>query len=133
VGERAGCRWWAWQTWGHLVVQNLVVPFGEAVLEQALAVVDCYAGELARNDYGEALVGAAMLGSALGQERVFGFGSARSWDDPYANVLSEAVAGPGGWVHTQPRLLDASDPLASTPDPTRSARWLDEASPYGRH
>lgn len=129
---RESCRWWAWQTWGHLVVANLVVPFDEAVLEQAMDVLDRYAGELARSDYGEALVGAAMLGAALGHERAFGFGTARTWEGPYANVLCESVARDGRWIHTEPRVLDPAVPLQGEVDPHRDAAWLDGPSPYGR-
>ncbi len=128
--DRAGLRWWAWQTWGHLVVQNLVVPFEEAVLEQAMEVLDCYAGELARSDYGEALVGAAMLGAALGHERAFGYGTTRTWTEPYANVFCESIVEGGRWAHGIPRVLDPRDPLQGEPDRARSASWLGEPSPY---
>lgn len=130
--SRAGLRWWAWEVWGHLVVANLVLPYDEAVLDQAMDVLDRYVGELARTDYGEALAGAAMVGSALGAERVFGFGSVRPWGEPYAAVLSEAVVEAGGWTHTKGRILDPADPLRGEVDHDRSAAWLTSPSPYRR-
>lgn len=127
---RPGLRWWAWEVWGHLEVRNLAVPFDEAVLDQALDVLDRYERELARADYGEALVGAALQGSALGSEQVFGFGAERRWEEPYANVFCESVIEEGRWVHTAPRVLDPAHPLQGEIDRDRSSAWLTSPSPY---
>ena len=57
---------------------------------------------MARNDYPELLRGRAIASRVLGAERVFGFGSARRSELPYAELLSDS--GP-------PRVLDLEHPL----------------------
>lgn len=131
LAEREGCRWWAWQVWGHLPVVDLVHAFDDGLLARASAALACHAGEVARNDYDDVLVGAARLGAALAVERLLGFGTARPWSEPYATPLCESVVTDGRWAHTRPHVLSVADPLAGVVDPMRSSAWLHEPSPYG--
>ncbi len=129
--EREGCRWWAWQVWGHLPVVDLVHAFDDGILARASAALACHAGEVARNDYDDVLVGAARLGAALAAERLLGYGATRPWSEPYATPLCESVVTGGRWAHTGPHVLSVADPLAGVVDSTRSSAWLHEPSPYG--
>jgi hypothetical protein len=57
---------------------------------------------VARNDYYDLLRARAICARVLGAERVFGFGSERRAEEPYAELLAD-----GG----RPRVLDLEHPL----------------------
>jgi LmbE family N-acetylglucosaminyl deacetylase len=97
--------WWQWGLWADLRRPTLYVPFDEDVLAEAQHVLAAYSGELARNDYARLLEARAVAHAVLGSERVFGFGSARASDAPYAELLSELRLIDGTWHHSPPRLL----------------------------
>lgn len=127
---REGRRWWAWQVWGHLPVVDLVHAFDDDLLARASAALACHAGEVARNDYDDVLLGAARLGAGLAGERLLGFGAVRPWTERNATPLCESVATGGTWAHTRPHVLSVDDPLAGVVDPARSSAWLHHPSPY---
>jgi LmbE family N-acetylglucosaminyl deacetylase len=97
--------WWQWGLWADLRRPTLYVPFDVDVLAEAQHVLAAYSGELARNDYARLLDARAVAHAVLGSERVFGFGSARASDAPYAELLSELCLIDGTWHHSPPRLL----------------------------
>ena len=59
-------------------------------------------GEIVRNDFPELLRARAIASRVLGAERVFGFGSGRASEEPYAELLSDDGDG---------RVLDFEHPL----------------------
>jgi LmbE family N-acetylglucosaminyl deacetylase len=103
--------WWMWGLWADLAVPTLYAPYGEAELERALHVLAAYAGELERNDYRRVVSGRASSSTVLGSERIFGFGSAAASDEPYAELLTEAVRRDGHWYAGARRVLDLAEPL----------------------
>ena len=103
---------WSWAFWGSLRTSTLLHPFGDATMTSALLALSMYGGEIARNDYREVLMGMARANAVLGSERVFGFGSGRASQLPYATVLLETISDGAHWRATDPRMLDVSDPLA---------------------
>lgn len=107
-----GMTVWSWAFWGALRTSTLLHPFGEPTMSMALLALSMYGGEIARNDYREVLMGLARANAVLGSERVFGFGSGRASDLPYATVLLETVSDGAHWHPGAPRLLDVADPLA---------------------
>jgi len=98
--------WWQWGLWAELRSPTLYVPFADDVLTEAQHVLAAYAGELARNDYARLLEARSIAHAVLGSERVFGFGSARASDAPYAELLAELSLVDGSWHQGQPRLLE---------------------------
>ena len=106
--------WWMWGLWAELAAPTLYVPFGESDVARAIAVLECYPGELARNDYRRVLRGRASAQTVLGSERVFGFGTPAAGEAPYAELLTEAVRRDGEWYAGPRRVLDLARPL---PDP----------------
>lgn len=115
--------WWMWGLWAELAVPTLYLPFGDADLAHALDVLSAYAGELDRNDYRRVLRGRAASNTVLGSERVFGFGSSAASDQPYAELLTEAVRRDGRWFAGTRRVVDFASPLG---DRTGSTEVLDE-------
>jgi len=104
VARTAGVTWWSWGLWRDLARPTIFSPFGERRLAELQHVLAAHRGELARNDYAELLRGRAIANRVLGAERVFGFGSPRRSDEPYAELLADG--GP-------PRTLDLEDPLGA--------------------
>jgi LmbE family N-acetylglucosaminyl deacetylase len=104
--------WWQWGLWADLQSPTLYVPFGDDVLIEAQHVLAAYTGELARNDYSRLLEARAVANAVLGSERVFGFGTARASELPYAEVLTELTRADSSWRPGAKRLLDPSDPFA---------------------
>jgi LmbE family N-acetylglucosaminyl deacetylase len=104
--------WWQWGLWADLRSPTLYVPFDDDVLADAQHVLAAYAGELARNDYARLLEARAVAHAVLGSERVFGFGTARASDAPYAELLTECRLVDGHWQLGSPRLLDPSAPAS---------------------
>jgi len=102
VARTAGVRWWSWGLWRDLARPTIYVPFGDRRLAELQHALAAHRGEVARNDYPELLRGRAIASRVLGAERVFGFGSARRSELPYAELLSDS--GP-------PRVLDLEHPL----------------------
>jgi LmbE family N-acetylglucosaminyl deacetylase len=93
---------WMWAIWAELPLPTLFVPFEEQQLERATDALSAHAGEVARNDYADLLRGRGVTSRVLGAERVFGFGSPRRAEEPYAELLADG--GP-------PRVLDLEHPL----------------------
>ena len=104
VARTAGVRWWSWGLWRDLARPTIYVPFGDRRLSELQHALAAHRGELARNDFPELLRARAMAARVLGAERVFGFGSPRASDEPYAELLSDS--GP-------PRMVDLADPLGA--------------------
>jgi LmbE family N-acetylglucosaminyl deacetylase len=128
---RAGLRWWSWQMWGHLPAVNLVATYDQDVLDAASAALSAYSGENTRNSYQDMLHGAARLNAALAPERAFGFGSSRTWTDPYAAMYCELVSTGDGWILPGARVLDPAAPLQVGAG-ARWPAWLHHDSPYLR-
>jgi hypothetical protein len=96
---------WQWSLWSDLPAPTLYAPFTAGRLAEAQDVLAAHASQLERNDYAALLEARSVTGRVLGAERVFGFGAAPPRSEPYAEVLTELVAG----VATAPRLLDPSE------------------------
>jgi LmbE family N-acetylglucosaminyl deacetylase len=114
---------WLWGLWADLPHPTLLAGFGEARLERARHVLAAHAGELARADYDGLLRARAVGGAVLGAERVFGFGAQRR-AAPYADLLTEALRGAGGWRAGVPRELDPADPLTGAAPGPPLGWWL---------
>jgi GlcNAc-PI de-N-acetylase len=125
-----GVRWWAWALWGHLPRTTLIHAFDEGTMRVAVTALEAYRGELERNDYRRLLVGGSEAAAVLGPERVFGFGSGRVSDLPYASLFLELEARAGDWEACTPGILDVTSPLAGRSPTGHVAGWLDEPSPY---
>jgi LmbE family N-acetylglucosaminyl deacetylase len=102
AARTAGLPWWTWALWRDLLHPTLFSPFGESRLAELQHVLAAHRGELARNDYPDLLRARAIGARVLGAERVFGFGSDRRAEEPYAELLAD-----GG----RPRVLDLEHPL----------------------
>ena len=102
VARTAGVHWWSWGLWRDLARPTIYVPFGERRLGELMHALAAHRGELARNDFTDLLRARAIASRVLGAERVFGFGSPRASDAPYAELLSDN--GP-------PRIVDLAHPL----------------------
>ena len=63
-----------------------------------------------RNDYRDLVRARATANRVLGAERVFGWG-APAREQPFAELLMEAVVSEDDWWTTAPRELDPTDPL----------------------
>lgn len=81
--------WWMWGLWADLPVPTILVPCPAQLVERALAVLGCHAGELARNDYTDLVRASGRLNAIRGVERVLGFGSARLDEVRHAELLTE--------------------------------------------
>ena len=114
--------WWMWGLWADLPFATLFVPEDERTMDEALAILDAYAGELERNDYRRLLRARAEMNAVLGAERVFGFGAA-GHDAPYAELLSEVVLDDGQHLLGTPRVVDFDQPLVA-PTSRSITHWL---------
>lgn len=103
-------RLWLWGLWADLPFPSLAVGFGAERMEEIVGALAAHAGELARNDYRRLVRGRAEMNSALGPERVFGFGCTGS-DLPYVELLTEVGRQAGRWCLGLPRWLEGSDPV----------------------
>jgi LmbE family N-acetylglucosaminyl deacetylase len=119
--------WWMWGLWGDLPLPTLYVALDEKEMAEVLGVLDAYVGELERNDYRRLLTGRAQANAVLGSELVFGFGGPVVSDEPYAELLTEVVLRPTGWMLGEPRLLNAAAPLATASNRNASA-WVERPS-----
>jgi LmbE family N-acetylglucosaminyl deacetylase len=93
VARTAGVPWWSWALWRDLARPTLFSPFGESRLAELQHVLAAHRGEVARNDYPELLRARAICARVLGAERVFGFGSERRAEEPYAELLADGGSG----------------------------------------
>jgi LmbE family N-acetylglucosaminyl deacetylase len=113
TGLENGPRWWMWGLWADLAAPTLYVPFGQDTLDRQLDALAAYPGETSRNDYPALARARATAHAVLGTERVFGYGSGRRSELPYADLLTELRFHAGGWRLGNPRMLDPSRPMAS--------------------
>lgn len=95
-------RWWAWSLWRDVPEPNRYVPYGEARLRELLWAMRQHAGEVHRNRYDELIPARGRTQAILGGEKVFGFGSARVWPEPYADLFEEHERSGGKWVRGAP-------------------------------
>lgn len=101
--------WWAWGIWAEVRVPTLLVPSPPAVVDRALGVLACYAGEIARNDYPDMLRAAGRLAAVRGAERVQGFGSAALPGVRHAELLCETGLVGGRWRFGVRRVAEPPD------------------------
>ncbi len=113
IAERgpAAPRWWMWALWGSLPQPTLGTAFGEERLEETLAALAAYEGELARNDYRRLVRARAEMSAVLAPELLFGFGSAARPEARYAELLTEVALSGARWLLGRPRWLDVEAPL----------------------
>jgi LmbE family N-acetylglucosaminyl deacetylase len=104
VARTAGVPWWTWGLWRDLARPTIFSPFGESRLAELNHVLAAHRGEVMRNDYFELLRARGICARVLGAERVFGFGSERRAEEPYAELLADGRAG---------RMIDLADPLGA--------------------
>jgi LmbE family N-acetylglucosaminyl deacetylase len=102
AARTAGVPWWTWALWRDLARPTIFSPFGDRRLAELQHVLAAHRGEVDRNDYHDLLRSRAISARVLGAERVFGFGSERRAEEPYAELLAD-----GG----RPRVLDLERPL----------------------
>ena len=119
-------RWWLWGLWSDVQIPSLLTSFDTPRLEEMLAALEAYEGELRRNDYRVLLEARSEMTAIVGAERIFGFGS-RRLDAPYAELLAELVRHDGAWRLGRPRRLDPVRPFAP-PWPAKLDWWLDRES-----
>jgi LmbE family N-acetylglucosaminyl deacetylase len=115
-------RLWLWGLWADLPRPTLYHAFDEVLMRQATYVLEAHAGELERNDYRGLLRARATANRVLGAERVFGWG-APGRDQPFAELLTEAVLGEDDWWTTTPRALDLARPFPDPPEPAAAIGW----------
>jgi LmbE family N-acetylglucosaminyl deacetylase len=115
-------RLWLWGLWADLPRPTLYHGFDEVLMRQATYVLEAHAGELERNDYPAAVRARATANRVLGAERVFGWG-APGRDQPFAELLMEAVVGEEDWWTTTPRALDPQQPFQDPPEPAAAIGW----------
>lgn len=96
--------WWAWGIWADLPVPTLLVPAAHDLVDRALAMLACYSGELARNDYADMVRATGRLAAIRGVERVLGFGSAALPGVLHAELLTELGRTGDGWRFGEPRV-----------------------------
>ena len=113
IAERgpAAPRWWMWALWGSLPQPTLGTAFGQERLEEALAALAAYEGELARNDYRRLVRARAEMSAVLAPELLFGFGSAARSEAGYVELLTEVALSEARWLLGRPRWLDIEAPL----------------------
>ena len=102
VARTAGVTWWTWGLWRDLARPTIFSPFGDRRLAELQHVLAAHRGEVDRNDYHDLLRARAIAARILGAERVFGFGSERRAEEPYAELLADGGSG---------RVLDLHHPL----------------------
>ena len=89
VARTAGVPWWTWGLWRDLARPTIFSPFGDRRLAELQHVLAAHRGEVDRNDYHDLLRARAISARILGAERVFGFGSERRAEEPYAELLAD--------------------------------------------
>ena len=103
-------RLWLWSIWGTLPRPTLWHPFGEELLDHQLAALAEHRSQVERSDFQRLLRGRAEAASVLGPELLYGFGSNVA-NQPYAELLCEAVYHRHVWYAGRERELDPADPL----------------------
>ncbi len=103
-------RLWLWSIWGALPRPTLWFPFAEELLEHQLAALAEHRSQVVRSDFRRLVRGRAEAASVLGPELLYGFG-VDAPDEPYAELLCEAVHRHGVWHAGLERRLDPGDPL----------------------
>lgn len=103
--------WWAWELWGSLPQPTLGTLFEQERLDEILAALGAYRGELERNDYRRFVRARAEMNVSLAAELLFGFGSSAPSGAGYAELLTELVPVRGRWLLGRSRWLDAREPL----------------------
>lgn len=121
-GSATPC-WWMWGLWGPLPLPTLGTAFAEPRLEEILAALSAYRGELERNDYRRLVRGKAEMSASLGPELLCGFGASAEQESPYAELLTEVCLVDGRWLLGRARWLDPAMPLAE-PSDTDISEWL---------
>jgi LmbE family N-acetylglucosaminyl deacetylase len=113
IGARgaAAPRWWMWALWGSLPQPTLGTAFAEERLEEVLAALAAYEGELARNDYRRLVRARAEMSAVLAPELLFGFGSADRPPAAYVEMLTEVALSGDRWLLGRPHWLDIDAPL----------------------
>ena len=125
-------RLWLWGLWCDLPFPTIYAPYDEDVMNRALTTIQCYAGEINRNDYPTLLVSRARANAILGVERVFGYGQERVGRTPYVDLLTECTLGVRGWMLGQGRLLSPeSEPIEFSGEQD-IGWWLKSTSPHER-
>lgn len=124
-------RWWMWGIWGELPLPTLATAFDASRIEQILAALAAYRGELRRNDYRRFVKARAEMNASLGPELLFGFGSEAPKEVRFVELLTEAARVDGRWLLGRARWLDPSAPLAD-PSDTAVGTWLDRPTEAGR-
>ena len=109
-------RWWMWALWGSLPEPTLGTRFDSARLEEILAALTAYAGELERSDYRRFVRARAEMNASIAPELLFGFGASGSADTRYVELLTEVALVGSRWLLGRPRWLDTGEPL---PEPSR--------------
>ncbi len=119
----AAPRWWMWALWGTLPLPTLGTAFDQVRLDEILSALSAHRGELARNDYRLLVKARAAMNASLAPELLFEFGTRRSSDAPYAELLTEVALSDERWLLGPARWLDPDAPLA---DPTDRdvGEWL---------
>jgi LmbE family N-acetylglucosaminyl deacetylase len=114
LAERGGAapRWWMWALWGSLRQPTLGTAFEQERLDEILAALGAYQGELERTDYCRVVRARAEMTAALGSELLFGFGATAPGRVAYAEVLTEAALVDRRWMLGPPRWLEPESPLA---------------------
>lgn len=125
-------RLWLWGLWCDLPFPTIYAPYDEDIMRRALTTVQCYAGEIERNDYPTLLVSRARANAILGVERVFGYGQKQAGCTPYVDLLMECMLGVGGWMLGQGRLLSPEfEPIEFSAEQD-IGWWLKSPSPHER-
>lgn len=123
-------RWWMWGLWGDLPLPTIATDFDGVRLDEILAALGAYVGELERNDYRRLVRGRAEMNASLGAELVFGFGSPGTGAD-YAELVTEVALVDGRWLLGSSGGLDPAEPLRG-PSETDVRHWLYAESVTGR-
>ncbi len=124
-------RWWMWGIWGGLPLPTLATAFDASRLEQILAALAAYRGELRRNDYRRLVRARAEMNASLGPELLFGFGSEAPKDVRFVELLTEVAPVAGRRLLGRARWLDPSEPLAE-PSDTAVDAWLKDPTESAR-
>ncbi len=125
-------RLWLWGLWADLPFPTIFAGFGEDLMSRAQETIQCYVGEIERNDYSVLLSSRARANAILGAERVFGYGHQSDTAFEYADVLTECELTSRGWVLGSGRLFDAMFEPGEFTREQEIGWWLESASPQER-
>ena len=125
-------RLWLWGLWADLPFPTIYAPFDEAIMGIAQDTIQCYTGEVDRNDYATLLSSRARTRAILGVEQVFGYGREGMSCAPYADLLTECLPEPRGWMLGSARLLEPLSEPAACGTGQDIRWWLESMSPHER-